>query len=233
MPEDEHDERKYYGGVTNPTVHIALNQIRQVVNELISRYGHPTSIAIELGRDLPAGKEGRSEIEKEQAENQKRNAWLDGVLRENGQLSNQGNRLRLLLWEELNEDPNGRLCPFSGDRIGLTDLFNGSAQIEHLIPFSRSLDDSRANKVICTQKANQDKGNQTPYEAFGDSPNGYVWEEIFERVKNLSKPKQWRFQKDAMEIWSRDYSDFTARHLNDTRYIGRLAREYLECICLH
>ena len=230
LPEDEHDERKYYGGVTNPTVHIALNQIRQVVNELISRYGHPTSIAIELGRDLPAGKEGRSEIEKEQAENQDRNRRLDAMLRKNGQDTNGDSRLRLLLWEELDKDPNGRLCPFSGDKICLSDLFNGDAEIEHLIPFSRSLDDSRANKVICTRRANRGKGNRTPFEAFGDSPNGYVWDEIFERVKKLPKPKQWRFQENAMEIWERD-NDFTARHLNDTRYIGRLAREYLECIC--
>ena len=227
-----HDERKFFGGVTNPTVHIALNQIRQVVNELISRYGHPTSIAIELGRNLPAGKEGRSKIEKEQKNNQDRNDRFDAILREPEyeQQTNQENRLRLLLWEELDEDPNGRACPFSGEKINIADLFNGVAEIEHLIPFSRSLDDSRANKVICTRKANRDKGNRTPHEAFGNSPNGYDWDEIFERVKKLPNPKQWRCQKDAIEIWERDH-DFTERHLNDTRYIGRLAREYLECIC--
>ena len=67
---DFHDDRKYYGGVTNPTVHIALNQIRQVVNELIDRYGHPHSIAIELGRDLPVGAKGRNAISVEQKANQ-------------------------------------------------------------------------------------------------------------------------------------------------------------------
>ncbi len=228
--EDWNDKRKFFGGVTNPTVHIALNQIRQVVNELIGCYGHPASIAIELGRDLPAGQEGRSEITKEQKKNQDRNDRFDKSLREYGQLINRENRLRLLLWEELDADPNGRCCPFSGDKIGISDLFNGNAEIEHLIPFSRSLDDSRANKVICTREANRYKGTQTPFEAFGESPGGYAWDEIFERAKKLPKPKQWRFQEDAMKIWERG-NDFTARHLNDTRYIGRLAREYLECIC--
>ena len=230
LPEEVHDDRKFFGGVTNPTVHIALNQIRHVVNELIDRYGHPTSIAIELGRNLPAGQEGRKEIEKEQKKNQDRNERLDKRLLECGQEVNGDNRLRLLLWEELDEDPNGRLCPFSGDKICVSDLFNGNAEIEHLIPFSRSLDVGRANKVICSRKGNREKGNRTPFEAFGHSPNGYAWDEIFERAKKLPKTKQWRFQKDAMEIWERD-NDFTARHLNDTRYIGRLAREYLECIC--
>lgn len=36
---DELDEQSRIGMVSNPTVHIALNQIRQVVNELIKRYG--------------------------------------------------------------------------------------------------------------------------------------------------------------------------------------------------
>ncbi len=231
LEEDRHDERKFFGGVTNPTVHIALNQIRQVVNELISRFGHPASIAIELGRDLPAGEEGRREIEKEQKNNQDRNDRFDATLHEHGQQTNRDNRLRLMLWEDLDkDDPSGRACPFSGDKINIADLFNGNAEIEHLIPFSRSLDDSRANKVICTRRANRDKGNQTPFEAFGTSPNGYGWDEIFERMKNLPKSKQWRFQEDAIKIWERD-NDFTERHLNDTRYIGRLTREYLECIC--
>ncbi len=228
---DERDEQAKIGMVTNPTVHIALNQIRHVVNELIDRYGHPASIAIELGRELPAGQKGRAEITKEQKENQGNNQRLDGILLENDQTATPDNRLRLRLWEELDGDPNGRRCPFSGQKIGIADLFNGQAEIEHLIPFSVSLDDSRANKVICTRQANRDKGNQTPFEAFGNSPDGYRWDDIFERSKQLPKPKQWRFQKDALEIWKRDYSDFTERHLNDTRYIGRLTKEYLENIC--
>ena len=229
--EDKHDERKYYGGVTNPTVHIALNQIRQVVNELIDRYGRPASIGIELGRELPKGAEGRREIEREQKENQDKNIELDMKLLDLKQKANPDNRLRLRLWEELSKDPAGRCCPFSGEKIGITNLFDGSTNIEHLIPFSDSLDDSRANKVICTRQANRDKGQRTPFAAFGHSPEGYDWEHIFDRVQVLSKSKQWRFQKDAPEIWQRKEGDFLARHLNDTRYIGRLTREYLECIC--
>ena len=232
LPQDRHDERKYWGGVTNPTVHIALNQIRRVVNGLIDRYGHPYSIAIEVGRDLPAGADKRREIEKEQKKNQDENERLDETLRQHDQQTTRDNRLRLRLWEELDKDaPSGRRCPFSGQLIGLADLFNGSAEIGHLIPFSISLDDSRANKVLCTRQANRDMGQRTPFQAFGASPPDYNWHEIFERSLRLPKPKQWRFQEDALKIWRRDYDDFTSRHLNDTRYIGRLAREYLECIC--
>lgn len=229
--DDKGDDLKYFGGVTNPTVHIALNQIRHVVNELIARYGHPVSIAIELGRELPTGQEGRAAINKEQEANQNNNERLDGILREQRQACTSENRLRLRLWEELDADPNGRCCPFSGQKIGCADLFNGTAEIEHLIPFSVSLDNSRANKVICTRQANRDKDNRTPYQAFWNSLPNYNWDDIFERAKQLPKSKQWRFQKNALDIWYWDHADFTERHLNDTRYISRLAKEYLGNIC--
>ena len=251
-PEDKGDDLKYYGGVTNPTVHIALNQIRQVVNELISRFGHPTSIAIELGRDLPEGKEYRSGFDTAQAKNQERNRQWDDILREEGERVTRDNRLRIQLWKEQDE-----CCPYTGKMICRSKLFSDDFEIDHLLPFSISLDESPTNKVICTRESNRYKGNRPPYEAFGKSRDGYDWNAIFERAKGIkyeqqwfnrkpqqrsnkkSKPKWetdkksklWRFQADALEIWKRDHDGFTARHLNDTRYIGRLTKEYLELIC--
>ena len=221
------DEQARIGMVSNPTVHIAMNQIRHVINELIKRFGHPYSIAIELARDLPAGKEGRSEIEREQNKNRKVNVEIDSQLEELGQDKNRDNRLRMRLWKE-----QGHQCIFTGKTIGCAELFTPDYEIEHLIPFSKSLDDSRSNNVICTRQSNRDKGNRTPFQAFGHNPPNYDWNEIYDRVRKLPKPKQWRFEHDALQIWYRDHDDFTTRHLNDTRYIGRLAKEYLENICL-
>ena len=232
-PEDKHDDLRYYGGVSNPTVHIALNQIRNVINELIKLYGRPASIAIELGRELPAGEEGRKEIIKEQKKNQESNEEIDKALKGLGQRINRANRVKYRLWKELDEkNPAGRKCPFTGKTIGCS-IFSEKFEVEHLIPFSRSLDDSFSNKVLSATQANRDKGQQTPYEAFGDSPGDYSWNDIFERSKNLPESKQWRFLENAMEKWQRDESDFLARHLNDTRYIGRLTKDYLEAICPH
>ena len=220
------EEQARIGMVSNPTVHIAMNQIRHVINELINRFGHPYSIAIELARDLPAGKEGRSEIKKEQNQNQKVNEEIDSELEELGLKKNRDNRLRIRLWKE-----QDRKCIFTGKTIGCADLFSADYEIEHLIPFSRSLDDSRSNKVVCARQSNRDKGNRIPFEAFGQSLNNYAWNEIYSRVQDLPKSKQWRFEREALQNWYRDHDDFTARHLNDTRYIGRLAKEYLENIC--
>ena len=42
-PDDDEEDR--YGKLTNPTVHIGLNQLRRVVNRLIKAYGAPEEIA--------------------------------------------------------------------------------------------------------------------------------------------------------------------------------------------
>ena len=46
-------------------------------------------------------------------------------------------------------------------------------QIEHIVPYSKTLDDSFNNKTLSMKQANYYKGNKTPYEAFKDSKDGY------------------------------------------------------------
>lgn len=226
-PDGTEEER--FGAMPNPTVHIALNQLRRVYNDLIRTYRAPAEVVIEVARDLPLGADGRRDLDKRQKRNQERNDHAREILRKYGQSDNRLNRQRVLLWEELNDDPTGRTCPFSGDQISINKLFSDSIEIEHLLPFSRTLDDSMANKTLCTRTANRDKGNRTPHEAFGSNPKGYSWERIIARAQELPGNKRWRFQSDAMQRFEEE-NDFLARQLNDTRYISRISREYLECV---
>lgn len=221
---------KRFGQVPNPTVHIALNQLRRVVNELIKLHGHPAEIVVEVSRDLKNGPRARKRIEKEQKANQERNKRHREKLRELG-ISERGDGvLRLRLWEELNENPAARCCPYSGRPISIENLFSGEVEIEHILPFSRTLDDSIANKTVCLRQANRDKGNRTPFEAFGNSPQGYDWQAITARASKMPRNKRWRFAEDAMERFEKN-GDFLARQLTDNQYIARLAREYLTAIC--
>ena len=57
------------------------------------------------------------------------------------------------------------------------------------------------NKVVCYREANRVKGKRSPFEAFGSSPVGYVWEDILERSKRLPGGKRWRFLPNAMEMF--------------------------------
>ena len=114
--------------------------------------------------------------------------------------------------------------------ISIDRLFSGDVEIDHILPFSRTLDDSIANKTLCMRQANRDKGNRTPHEAFGHSPAGYNWQAIVARAKEMPRNKRWRFAEEAMREFEKD-GDFLARQLTDNHYIARLAREYLAAIC--
>lgn len=224
----QNDEERY-GRINNATVHVALNQVRYLVNEVIDSYGQPYDIAVEYARDLPAGTKERSRMSKTRDSNEKENQRIRKELTDKLGIQNimKEDILKYKIWERLAKNPKDRRCPFSGDPIGIKDLLNGQKfQIEHLIPFSRSFDDSIDNKVIASVAANRYKGNRTPYEAFGASPDGYNWKAIVKRAKNLSPAQQWRFSKDAMQQF-KDNTGPIARSLNDTRYMTRLLQEYL------
>ena len=225
-----------YGKINNATVHVALNQIRHLVNELIHRYGKPFDISIEYARDLNASTEERKKLsdtrDKNELENQR-------ILQElNEKIENRAWTKRDIekykIWKTLGtpkgENPlNCRECPFTGEKISVADLMNGDRfQIEHLIPFSRSLDNSIHNKVIASAWANKIKANRTPFEAFHDDTYApkITWTDIQRRVKKLSLEQQWRFSKNAMAKFEEKEGPI-ARSLNDTRYMTRLLQDYL------
>jgi len=224
-------EEKRIGKLANPTVHIGLNQLRKVVNALIAEFGHPEEVVIELARELKMNKEQRDRIRKEQTDNQKANDARRARLIEIDQRDTGENRLRLRLWEELNPDnPLDRRCIYTGEPIGIPRLLSDEVEIDHILPFSKTLDNSFANKTVSLRRANRDKGNRSPYDAFHSSPPGYDWQKILGRVSSLAKNKRWRFDPDAMERFEEE-GGFLDRQLTDTQYLTRISRQYMTAIC--
>ena len=220
---------KRYGRYPNPTVHIGLNQLRRVVNTLIAEYGRPHEAVVEVTRDLRGSKKRRDDIKKEQSANQKKNDDRNKKLKELGESQNYENRLKMRLWEELNpKNAADRRCPFTGECISPTRLFSFSdeVEIEHLIPWSYSLDNSPSNLTVCIRGANRGKGEQTPYEAFHNTPE---WEDIKQRAAKLPKNKRWRFGKDARQKFEQQ-GGFLARQLNETGWLSRMTKEYLTAV---
>jgi CRISPR-associated endonuclease Csn1 len=212
------------GRLTNPTVHIGLNQLRRVVNALIRRYGPPAEIAIELARELKMTDEDKKRLNRENNENRQAAERRSEKLLAIGRPDTGANRALLKLWEELNPaNVLDRRCIYTGKQISIDMLFSDAVDIDHILPFSSTLDDSNGNKIVCLREANRIKRKRSPYEAWGHTPQ---WEEIAARAARLPRGKRWRFEPDAMERF-RDDSGFLARHLVDTQYLGRLAREYL------
>lgn len=221
-------EERRFGRAPNPTVHVALNQLRHVVNTVIDRHGHPAQIVVEVLRDLNQSAFERRRIEKEQAENAKRREEWAAQLRALGQRVNGRNLAFMRLWSEQSGDPKERLCPYTGGRISLARLFSGEVEEDHILPFAITLDDSFANRVIVTREANRRKSRQTPHQAFHAQPD---WPDIQARAALLPPSKAWRFGPDALEKWKGEHGDYLARHLTDSAYLARLARMYLRAVC--
>jgi CRISPR-associated endonuclease Csn1 len=233
-PEDTAEKR--YGKIVNPTVHIGLNQVRTVVNALIKRYGHPSEVIVELARDLKQSQEQRKEEQKRQADNQRRNERMREDIAKLLHTSPERVRAidlqKMILWEELSFNVADRRCPYSGVQISAQMLFSEQVEIEHILPFSKTLDDSLNNKTVAMRQANRIKGNRTPAEAAADfATQGWPIEDMLQRASLMPKGKRYRFAPDGLEQWLREDKGFLARALNDTRHLSRVAREYLSLVC--
>jgi len=235
--EDPNDPpEKRFGKIANPTVHIGLNQVRVVVNALVRRYGLPAEVIIEVARDLKQSWDQKQEQRRRQAESQKRNERLRKLAAEVlGIAEEQVSRSdiqKIILWEELSFDIAERRCPYSGKQISVNMVLSDEVEVEHILPFSKTLDDSLNNKTLAIRKANRVKGNRTPFEACTDfEQEGWPYDVILSRAERMPKNKRYRFGVDGYERWLREDKSFIARALNDTRYLSRIAKEYLSLIC--
>lgn len=227
-PDD--DDVTRYGRITNPTVHIGLGQVKHVVNAVIEAYGRPFEIVAELARDLKMNDEQKRDLAQLNIRNRKAAELRSEKLISDLKIADTGaNRARLRIWEEMSDDVLHRVCPYTGKPICAAMVFDGSTDVDHILPYSRTLDDSFANRVLCLTEANREKRNLSPWEAWGGGRNPERWAIIDQNLKHLPKQKAWRFAPDAMTKFEGE-RDFAARALVDTQYLSRLACEYLEAL---
>lgn len=211
--------------IRNPVVTRSLAELRKVVNAIIRRYGIPYEIHVELARDLKRPRDEREKIWKKQRDQEKkREKAAKKIMDEIGlQQPSRSDIEKVRLAEE-----QKWVCPYTGKNISINGLIGNQSQfdVDHIIPYSKSFDDSLANKVVCNNTANREKSNRTPLEAFGSDDTR--WNDILERVKRFDDREQkWRrFQWTAEDV-ERRYGGFSERQMNDTRYASRLAADYL------
>lgn len=117
----------------------------------------------------------------------------------------------------------GRISPYTGKVIGLSELFSGEIEVEHIIPYSRCMNDSYINKTLCEHAFNTSKGNQTPYEYFKDKPAEL--RNFKNRIKNFSEGKKEQFMLEAVQ------DDFLNSQLNNTAYVAKEVRKKMKTIC--
>jgi CRISPR-associated endonuclease Csn1 len=214
----------------NPVVLRSLNQARKVVNAIIRRYGSPAAVHIEMARDLSRPLDERNKIKKEQDEYQARNQ------RDREQFielfGHPPKGLEFEKWR-LYREQNGQ-CVYSQKPLApsgnVAEIFlEGSTEIDHALPYSRSFDDSKNNKVLVLTRENRDKGNRTPYEYLCGAENSERWQRY---VAFVEANKAYRLAKRTRllrkDFGTKEAEEFRERNLNDTRYICRFFKNYVE-----
>ncbi len=209
--------------LTNPIVRQALYEVRKLLNAIIREYGKPAAIHIELARDVKGSAAKRAEMtEKMRAREARRSAAAERI-KEHGDKPTHSKIDRYLLWEE-----QDKVCIYSGKPISLKQLLGGEVDLDHVLPYSKSLDDSLMNRVVCFRSENSDKGQRTVYEWLGET-NPRKYEEILQRaakfpidVRNRKRPK---FAQKTCEL-----NQFINRQLTDTAYITSAVVDYVKCL---
>ena len=213
--------------IRNPIVITALFELRKLVNEIIDEHGSLDEIKVEMARDLKISKTQRNQIRRDQKRLERENDRVKERLIENSVRLTHDNLLLYKLWEECK-----KTCPYTGKAISITQLFSGEVQIEHIHPWSKSLNDSFANKTLCYADENRKKGDKTPFEFYGNDELN--WSGIKERaLKLFSDTKEYpkAYQKFKRFVKEKFDDDFSSRQLNDTRYISKEAKDYLTLVC--
>jgi CRISPR-associated endonuclease Csn1 len=217
--------------IRNPAVMRSLTELRKVVNGVIRSYGKPTYVRIELARDLKKSKKRRAAVSEVNRTNEKARAKAAEEIIKGGVGIKEPKREDIRRYQ-LAEESHWQ-CPYTGKAISVQALFGPEPQfdIEHIIPFSRSMDNSFQNLTLCYVPENRSaKGNKTPHEAYSGDPDRY--QAILERVRKFTgeramvSAKLKRFTMDEDEL-QEFLADFRKRQLNDTAYASTLATRYV------
>ncbi|GMA58231.1 hypothetical protein GCM10025858_27340 [Alicyclobacillus sacchari] len=202
-----------------------ISQAIKVINAVIRKYGSPESIHIELAREMSKSLDERRKLEKAQKENQKNNERMKEEIRENlGIMHVTG---RDIVKYKLFKQQQG-LCMYSGETLELSRLFEpGYAEVDHIIPYGVSFDDSYDNKVLVKAEQNRQKGNRTPLEYLQDKPDQKA--KLIALVESLQlsqkKKNYLLMDKRAVDL---EQEGFRERNLSDTRYITRALMNHIQ-----
>lgn len=222
-----HMDRILPNSLRNPVVEQVLNQVVSVVNAIIDNYGHVDEVRVELARDLKSNAKQRKELTIKNRTLRKLNDTISLRLKQEHGFNrvSGSDLLRYRLWDETE-----KRCLYCGQNITVSQLYNGEAEIEHIIPWSRSFNDAMTNKIIAHSKCNRDKDQMTAYDFMASKGESELTRYVTDvnrlfvegsgRLDSDKKIKITRAKKDNLLCTGTEIKgDFLARQLKDTQYI--------------
>lgn len=202
--------------IVSPVTKRATNEAIKVINEarkwIKRQYGIAefSDIIIEMARDSNSD-EQKKRISDMQKKNEKER---NEVLERAGQVKLSRGQYELIRC--LNEQD--WKSAYSGKPVSFEQVRNGALEIEHIIPRSISLDNSRNNKVAAFRNENQEKGKRTPAQYLRSKYGEAAYQEYKKRTINWCKNRKKRDNLLYEGAPETELRGFINRNLVDTRY---------------
>jgi CRISPR-associated endonuclease Csn1 len=216
--------------IANPVARKALTEATKQFRAIVREFGMPERVHIELARDVGKSKEERDEITRGIEKRNKERDRMRLEFKETVGVDPAAveDMIRFELWRE----QHGR-CLYTDREIHPNSIVasDNSIQVDHILPWSRSGDDSFVNKTLCFASANQEKKGRTPFEWFGS--NDDRWARFVASVEANKALKGRKKRNYLLRDASILEAKFRPRNLNDTRYAARVLGDLLSRIYPH
>ncbi|MCB4772338.1 MAG: type II CRISPR RNA-guided endonuclease Cas9 [Sulfurovum sp.] len=216
--------------LTSPIVRRAITQTRKVVNALIREYGQFDAIHIALTSEIKKSYKNRKRLEdsqrKKQALEKKAIKSFMGYV---GREPKENELLKFMLWEE--QDGYCAYSGFMGEKayIQPKKLITDAkyTKISHILPYSRSFDDSPNNKVLCLAKESQEKKNMTPFEYFNTIDRDWSsYETYIKAMKGIHRVKKSKLLKKNFN--QNVEEEFQKQNVYDTTFTAHYIKNFIE-----
>lgn len=224
---EKYTEENEIAKLTNPVVRRTISQTRKVINAIIRKYGSFDQINIEFTRDLGKSVDERIKIER----GQKTFRDLKDEIRKEvskelnikPELVSDMQVLKYRLYKQQDGKSLYSLTPFR-KLLTVEQILSDDkcCEIDHILPYSKSFDDSLNNKVLVLSKENQEKRNRIPYEYLKDS-NWEEWKKIIWSIQSIPYRKKKNLTTEDYDFVSK----WKARNLCDTSYVAKYLTKYL------
>ncbi|MGB0198868.1 MAG: type II CRISPR RNA-guided endonuclease Cas9 [Flavobacteriaceae bacterium] len=219
---DQHIKSKF-----KPIAHTAIFELRKLVNAVLEKHGRIDQMKVYVRPELKASRSSR----KKQFVEKKRRATLQRYhLNAVHQLNINPTRLNVLkhqLWEEFDKQ-----CPYTGEVIGLDQLFTEDVSVVHILPWRRFFNDSDNNKALCMRSFKHHIENKTPWEYFSNKPTG-TWEQLKIRVlKQLMNANKYTALQKFKQFTRSNYAlDAKDQELTDSHHVSLAIKNLLNQVC--
>lgn len=231
--------------VKNPVVRRIFAETKKVINALIRKYkiNNKTAfhqINIETTRQLKDFFSKKAQTSKRDSNSKEdlKKEYLEllGLSEDTQVSSNEIFKFKLLKQQDFKSIYTGLTFMENNYKKNACELIRNNSiflQVDHILPYHRSFDDSQNNKVLVYWDENQEKGDRTPFEWFKSK---YKDENTFNKEWNIFKDRVLKCNGLTKEkrsnllnkVFAEQESDFQARNLNDTGYISKFLATYLE-----